>query len=136
MTVGPPLSRLNVAYQLAAHLGQRDFDKVVDLLSQDVTYRVGGNHTLAGTFRGPVQVVAHVRQLVERTGDTYDAFKWDDWLVGAHHVAGLVRIHAHGHAAVYSGKLVVLFGFDPADKVCEITVLFEDAGGAERFFGR
>jgi len=136
MTVGPPPSRLQVAYQLAAHLGQRDFDKVLGLLSPEVTYRVGGNQVLAGIFRGPDEVIAHMRQLVERTGNSYDAFKWEDWLVGDHHVAGLVRVHAHGHGAVYAGRHVVLFGFDQADKVSEITVFFEDVGGAERFFGR
>lgn len=73
---------------------------------------------------------------MDQTSDSYDALKWEDWLVGEHHVAGIVRIHAHGHGARYSGKLVVIFRFDSADKVSEITVFFEDAAGAERFFGR
>jgi hypothetical protein len=106
------------------------------LLSPDVTYRVGGNHALAGTFRGPDEVIAHMRELVDRTGDTYDAFKWEDWLVGELHVAALVRIHARGRATIYVGRLVVLFGFDPADKVSEITIFFEDTSAAERFFSQ
>jgi ketosteroid isomerase-like protein len=134
MTSAPPPSRLRVAQQLAAHLGHLDFDNFIDLLSEEVTYRVGGNHALAGTFRGPDEVIGHVRQLVDRTGNTYDAFKWEDWLVGDNHVAALVRIHAHGHTAIYAGRLVLLFGFDPTDRISEITVFFEDAMGAERFF--
>jgi hypothetical protein len=77
-----------------------------------------------------------VRDLVDRTDNTYDAFKWEDWLVGDQHVAALVRVRAHGHGAIFAARLVLLFGFDPADKVSEITVFFEDAGAAERFFGR
>jgi hypothetical protein len=123
-----------VAQQLATHLGHLDFDQFIELLSKDVTYRVAGNHTLAGTFHGPDEVLAHVRQLVDRTGNTYDAFKWEDWLIGASHVAAVVRIHVHAHAANYVGRIFVLFGFDPTDKVSEIAIFFEDAMAAERFF--
>jgi ketosteroid isomerase-like protein len=136
MSASPPPSQLEIAQRLAAHLGHLDFDELTDLLSQDVTYRVGGNHPLAGIFRGPDEVVAHMRQLVDWTGNTFDAFKWEDWLVGDRHVAALVRIHAQAHAAVYAGQILVLFGFDSADRVCDITIFFEDAIAAERFFGQ
>ena len=136
MTADPPPSRLQIAQRLATHLGRRDFDQFIHLLSHEVEYRVGGNHMLAGTFRGPDEVTAHVRDLVDRTDNTYDAFKWEDWLVGDQHVAALVRVHGEGHGAIFAARLVVLLGFDPADKVSEITVLFEDASGAERFFSR
>jgi hypothetical protein len=73
--------------------------------------------------------------IISRTGNTYDAFKFEDWLVGELSVVALLRIYVHGHAAAYEGRLVLLFGFDPADKVSEITVFFEDPIAAERFFG-
>jgi hypothetical protein len=136
MTVAPPPSRLQVAQRVAAHLGHPDFDQIIGLLSPEVTYRVVGNHALAGTFRGPDQAMAHVKQVVDWTGNTYEAFKWEDWLVGDHHVAALVRIHAHSHGAAFAARLVLLFGFDLADRVGEITVCFEDPSAAERFFGR
>lgn len=120
--------------RLATHIGRRDFDQFADLLSADVEYRVGGSHTLAGTFRGPADVVAHVRDLVDRTDNTYEAFKWENWLVGDQYVAALVRVHAQGHGAILAARLVVLFGFDPTDKISEITVFFEDASSVERFF--
>jgi hypothetical protein len=91
---------------------------------------------LAGNFRGPDAVVAHVRDLVDRTDNTYGAVKWEDWLVGDHNVAALVRVQAQGHGAIFVSRLVVLLGFDPGDKVSQITVFFEDAGGVERFFGQ
>jgi ketosteroid isomerase-like protein len=134
MTVAPPPSQLQVAQRLAAHLGHRDFENFTELLSDDVTYRVDGNHALAGTFHGPDEVVAHMRQLVDRTDNTFDALKWEDWLVGELHVAAVVRIRLQEQGAVFSGRLILLFGFNPASKISEITVYFEDADGAERFF--
>jgi hypothetical protein len=134
MTDTAPPSRLQVAQRLAAHLGHRDFDRFSGLLSHEVTYRVAGNHAFAGTFHGPDEVVAHVRHIVDQTNNTYDAFKWEDWLVGDQHVAALVRIRVQEHGSLYVGRLVLLFGFNPANEVTEISVYFEDAGGADRFF--
>lgn len=134
MTAEAPPSRLQIAQRLTVHLGHRDFDQFIDLLSHDVEYRVEGNHVLAGTFRGRDEVITHVRDLVDRTDSTFDAVKWEDWLVGDHNVAALVRVHAQRRGAIYASRLVVLLGFDPADKVSEITIFFEDANGADRFF--
>jgi len=136
MTIEQPPSRLQIAQRLAAHLGHGDFDQYIGLLSEDVTYRVGGNHALAGIFHGPEEVTAHVRDVADLTGNTYDAIKWEDWLVGEHHVAAVVRIHAQGHGAGLAARHVVLLRFDPADKISEIRVLFDDAGDTERFIGR
>jgi ketosteroid isomerase-like protein len=117
-------------------LDHRDFSDFTDPLSPDVTYRVGGDHAFAGTFHGPDEVATHMRQLVDWASDTYDAFKFEDWLVGELSVAALVRVHVHGHAAAYEGRLVLVFGFDPTDTVSEITVFVEDPIAAERFFAR
>jgi ketosteroid isomerase-like protein len=136
MTVDPPLSRLQIAQRLASHLGHADFDQTIDLLSENVSYRVGGNHALAGTFHGRDQVMAHVMDLVKRTGNTWDTVKWEDWLVGELHVAVLMRVHASEHGATLEVRLLVLLAFDPMDKVSEISVFFEDPGSTERFFGR
>jgi ketosteroid isomerase-like protein len=136
MTADPPLSRIQIAQRLASHFGHRDFDQCIDLLSENVTYRVGGNHALAGTFHGRDEVIAHAMDLVNRTGNTFDTFKWEDWLVGENHVATLLRAHATEHGATLELRLLVLMGFDPSDKVSEVTIFFEDASSAERFFGR
>jgi ketosteroid isomerase-like protein len=135
MTDASPRSRLQIAQKLAIQLGHRDFEQVLELLSPKVTYRVGGSHPLAGTFQGPEEVVDHMRNLVERTKDTFEALKWEDWLVGQHHIAGLVRVHAQGQGTSFTARLIFLLGFDPGDKVSEITVFFEDPSAAERFFG-
>jgi ketosteroid isomerase-like protein len=119
---------------LAAHFGHRDFETLSGLLSEDVTYRVAGNHALAGTFHGPDEVVAHQRYLADRTGNTCDAVKWEDWLVGDLHVEALVRVRLQEHVSVYVRRLVILFGFNPDNEVSEITVYFEDTSSADRFF--
>jgi ketosteroid isomerase-like protein len=128
-------SRLQIAQQLATHLGRRDFDQFIGLLSKDVEYRVGGSNVLAGDFRGPDAVVTHMKDLVNRTDGTYDAVKWEDWLVGEQYVAALVRIHAQEPGQLFASRILVLLRFDPEDKVCEITIFFEDTSAADRFFG-
>lgn len=90
MTTEQPPSRLQIAQSLAAHFGHRDFDQYIGLLSEDVTYRVDGNHALSGTFHGPEEIGAHVRDVVDRTGSTYDAVKWEN-LVGGRASRGISR---------------------------------------------
>jgi ketosteroid isomerase-like protein len=136
MTAEQAPTRLQIAKSLAAHLGHRDFDQYIGLLSEDVTYRVGGNHALAGIFHGRDEVAAQMRGVVDLTGSSFDTVKWEDWLVGEHHVAAVVQVHAQGHGAIVTARQVVLLKFDPADKISEITVLVDDAGSIERFVGR
>jgi ketosteroid isomerase-like protein len=135
MTDASPHSRLQIAQQLATHLGHDDFEQFVDLLSPEVTYRVGGSHPLAGTYHGPGEATDHMRDLVDRTKDTFEALQWEDWLVGQDHIAALVQVNAQGHGASFTTRLVFLLGFDGSNKVSEITVLFEDPNAADRFFG-
>jgi hypothetical protein len=106
MTDASPHSRLQIAQQLATHLGHRDFEQVLELLSPEVTYRVGGSHPLAGTYHGPHEVTDHMRDLVHRTKDTFEALQWEDWLVGQYHVAPLVQINAQGHGTSFTARLM------------------------------
>ena len=100
-----------------------------------MTYRVAGSHPLAGTFHGPDEVTNHMKNLVDRTKDTFEALKWEDWSVGQQHIGALVHIQAQGHGASLRARRIFLLGFDSSDKVSEITLLFEDPSVAERFFG-
>jgi len=45
-----------------------------------------------------------------------------------------VYVHARGHGASFTARLIFLLGFDPSDKVSEITVFFEDPNAVDRFF--
>ena len=52
--------------------------------------------------------------------------KWDDWLVGEYHVAGIGQMHMQGNLQRYEGRHVFLFGFDTEDKINSVTVFYED----------
>jgi len=107
----------------------------VALLSDHISYRSNGNHALAGTFTGRDEVAAHLRELFERTRGTFEAAKFEDWLVGEHHVAAVTTIHAQQHGRRYSGRQVTVLGFDTDDRIDRATVFFEDQGAMDRFMG-
>ena len=78
----------------------------------------------------------HLMRLFERTGGTFDAFKWEDWMLGEHHVAALANVHLNTKGQMYKGApICFLVRFDKHDKIQEITVFFEDQRSAERFLG-
>jgi ketosteroid isomerase-like protein len=128
-------ARLASAQQFLTHIGRGDFAQAIDLLSEHVTYRAQGNNALAGLFTGRNAVTRHLTELVERTRGTFEAFKWDDWLIGEHHVVGLSSIHAQSQGRIYKGRSVTLLGFNVADEIEHITVFFEDQSALDRFIG-
>jgi len=131
----PHRDRLATAQVFLTHIGRGDFAQAIDLLSENVTYRAQGTNALAGLFIGRDAVIRHLTDLVERTKGTFEAFKWDDWLIGEHHVAGLSSIHALSHGRSYKGRSVTVVGFNMADEIEHITVFFEDQGALDRFIG-
>ena len=124
-------TRLATAQQFVSHIGHHDFERSIELLSSDVTYRVAGTSALAGTFSGCGEVTRHLIDLVERTAGTFDALKWEDWMVGERHVAALVKIQVDAAARRYEGRVLFLVRFDVDDKIEEIVVFFEDERAAE-----
>jgi len=127
--------RLARAQQFLSHIGREDFFLAIDLLSESVMYRAEGNNALAGLFIGRDAVIRHLSQLVERTKGTFEAFKWDDWLMGEHHVVGMASIHARSHGMFYKGRSLTVLGFNVAGEIEHITVFFEDQGAIDRFIG-
>jgi len=130
----PGASRLEAAQGFAMHIGHRDLDQAMALLSPAVTYQVSGDHPLAGVFSGSEAVARHLCDLVERTLGTFEAVKWEDWLVGEHHVAAWADIQLRIQARRFAGRVLFLMRFDLSDKIDEIIVFFEDQRAAERFF--
>jgi ketosteroid isomerase-like protein len=129
-------TRLGTAQEFLLHVGHHDFDEAIGLLSPGVVYRVPGRHALAGTFHGPDEVTAHLITLVERTTGTFEALKWEDWLIGQDHVAALVNVHMQSNARAYTGRHIFLVTFDLDDRISGISVFFENESSAERFFGQ
>jgi ketosteroid isomerase-like protein len=127
--------RLARAQLFLTHIGRGDFLQAIDLLSENVTYRAQGNNALAGLFTGRDAVIRHLTELVERTKGTFEAFKWEDWLIGEHHVVGLSSVHAQSHGRIYKGRSLTVLGFNVAEEIEHITVFFEDQNAIDRFIG-
>jgi ketosteroid isomerase-like protein len=128
-------ARLAAAQQFLTHIGRGDLGQAIDLLSEQVSYRAQGNNALAGLFTGRDAVARHLQQIVERTRGTFEAFKWADWMIGEHHVAGLASVHAQSNGRIYKGRTLMLVTFNSADKIEGITVFFEDQNAIDRFIG-
>lgn len=128
-------ARLVAAQQFLTHIGRGDLGQAIDLLSEQVSYRAPGNNALSGLFIGRDAVARHLQQLVERTRGTFEAFKWEDWMIGAHHVAGVASIHAQSYGRIYKGRTVMLVTFNGADEIEAIMMFFEDQSGIDRFIG-
>jgi ketosteroid isomerase-like protein len=135
MSEGPQPTRMAIARRFLVLIGHRDVEQGIELLSPDATYRVPGSHALAGTFSGRDEIIRHLISLFERTGGTLDAFKWEDWMLGEHHVAALADVHMNTKGQIYKARHLFLVRFDAHDKIEEITVFFEDQRAAERFLG-
>ena len=128
-------TRLGIAQSFVLHLGHLDVEQIIRLLSPTVTYRVPGSHTLAGTFHGPDDVTRHLMALADRTRGTFDAFKWEDWMVGQDYVSILADLHMQVERRAFSGRAIFLVGFDPGDRIASLSVFFEDLHAVERVFG-
>jgi len=128
-------ARLAIAQDLLTHIGRGDLGKAANSLSEKVVYTAHGNNALSGSYTGPEEVAAHLLRLTTMTESTFESFKWDDWLVGEHHVAGMTTVHAHAAGRKYSGHHVLLVTFNSADKIEGITVFFENQGAIDRFIG-
>jgi ketosteroid isomerase-like protein len=135
MPEGTQPTRMAIAQQFLAHIGHRDLDQGIELLSPDATARVPGSHALAGTFSGRDEIIRHLINLYERTGGTFEAYKWDDWMLGELHVAALASVHLNTKGQMYKGSHLLLVRFDIHDKIDEITVFFEDQRSFERLLG-
>jgi ketosteroid isomerase-like protein len=128
-------SRLEAAQHFVMHIGHRDAQQAMELLSPHVVYRVQGQHPLAGVFSGREEVTTHLLRLYERTAGTFDTLKWEDWMIGEEHVAALASIRIQVASRMYTGRHLFLVSFDIDDKISEVIVFFEDERAAERIFG-
>jgi ketosteroid isomerase-like protein len=127
--------RLEIAQRFLLNLGHPDIERAINDLSPQVVYRVPGTHSMAGTFNGREAVARHLTELVDRTAGTFDAVKWDDWLLGEFHVAGVAQIHVQNRGGLYSGRAMFVARFDAADLIASFEVFVEDEQAFSQFFG-
>ena len=128
--------RLHTAQRFLMHIGQRSFDEVSALLADDVSYVVAGDHALAGRFSGKIQVASHLCSLAEVTGGTFDAVKWEDWMVGESHVAVLAVVHMQSVAHLFQGRHLFLVEFNVEDQISEVVVFVVNQLAVNSLFGK
>jgi ketosteroid isomerase-like protein len=126
---------MQAAQGFAMRMGKRDLDQLKQYLSPKVVYRVPGKHALAGAFNGVDEVLAHLGKLADRSGGTFNAYKFEDWLVSERSIAAVVDIHIQQPGAILTERVLFLFGFDGSDLISEIGVFFQNEDAIERFFG-
>lgn len=132
MASGP--SRLLLAERFISYLGRSDIQPAMNMLSPVAVYQVLAHHSLSGTFSTSDEIGNHLLTLAERTAATLEATKFEDWLIGEQHVAGVARVQLQAEGQLYSGRQIYLLRFDSADLIDKVTVFFEDAAAATRFF--
>ena len=135
MPEGTRPTRLAIAQEFLMSVGNDNVGPSMALLSPHATYRVTGNHALAGVFSGTEDIARHLAALHQRTGGTFETVKWEDWMVGEQHVAALSDVHIRSGGQKYMARHLTLVRFDADDKILEITVLFEDESSMARFIG-
>jgi hypothetical protein len=128
--------RLAIAETFLSCLGRSDPQAAIDLLSPTACYHVSGMHSLSGDFHSPVEILRHLESLASLTKGTVDVTKWEDWLIGEHHVAAIGELRMSAESQRYSGLHVFLFAFNEDDSVEHISVFYEDSAAAMRFFRR
>jgi hypothetical protein len=140
MAMDPDIARLashrvELAQQFLARTGQPDVQPALDMLSPSAVYQVVGPPSMSGTFSTPEEIRNHLVALAGRTSGAVEMTKWEDWLVGEHHVAGVAQVQVQGRAAIYRGRQLFLMAFTGTNLIDRITVFFDDEAAATRFFG-
>jgi ketosteroid isomerase-like protein len=128
-------ARVVATQEFLMHIGGGDLGQAIELLAPNVTYWSQGHHAMAGIFHGPDGVARHIHQFYERTRGTYEAFKWEDWMIGEHNVVGLADIHAQADGRIYRGRSLILVSFNSDDKIDAVTVFFQNQDALDRFIG-
>jgi hypothetical protein len=133
---GPHPDRLKLAQTFLTQIGHSDAIPEGVGFSKDITYRVHGDHVLAGSFEGLDEVKRHLGEFFARTAGTFDAIKWEDWLVGSEHVAAVASVAMRAEHRIFTGRQIFILRFDEADDIQSVLVVPEQASPADRFFGR
>ena len=111
-----------------------DISAAVELLDPKVSYRVPGSGRLAGTYEGPQAVSEHVQTLLALTDSRVNVLKWEDWMVGVNHLAGLVEFGVQRGAALNHVRAVLLIEMSNENTIRRIEVFFSNQANVDRFF--
>jgi ketosteroid isomerase-like protein len=126
--------RLEVARRFFRDLFGGRVEEAVRLLEPSVRYRVPGNSVPAGTFTGSGDVARHLEKFLSLAGRSVDVLQWEDWLVGANYVAGLVVFELQRTGRASEFRVVFLVGTSQEMRIESVEVFFSDPAAIERFF--
>lgn len=113
-----------------------DEDAMRDELAPDVTWTVPGSTPVSGTFRGPDEVVSHLRHVRERTDGTFAPVdeQSGDLAVGEAHVVVLDRyVAARGGRRLDSRQAWAIEV--RGGRIAECVVYLDDERHFEEFWG-
>ncbi len=103
-----PRVRAVLSYQRQVAMG--DLDSARAIFRPDVTYTVPGDSQLAGTYRGPDEVMGYFGKLFALTGGTYTISRMH-WTTSADRVGLLTRNHATRNGKSLAWDELIVFTF-------------------------
>jgi ketosteroid isomerase-like protein len=126
-------SRTKTAGEFLECLGNRNIERMQELMEDSATYQVEGTQGFSGIFEGREEIRQHLAQLADRIHDTFDLLKVEDWLVGDTYVACIALVQMQREAQIYRSREMFLFGFWNGALIGRFTVFFFDEGAPARF---
>ncbi|MBV8462946.1 MAG: nuclear transport factor 2 family protein [Acidimicrobiales bacterium] len=130
----PTDSSIAVAQEFFAKYFAGDVTGAARLLDKDAVYRAPGRHEIAGVFRGVHQVTEHLSAFLELTGHAVDVLKWEDWLAGVNHVAGLASLHLQREGEFLTIRAVFVVTMSSEGLILEIDAFLNDPSQLDHFF--
>jgi ketosteroid isomerase-like protein len=113
----------------------RDWDALRAAFAEDVVFEFSGRNPFAGSHRGREAVVAVLRAVVDRTGDSFRAAMPDTWDIAAseHHtiLVDLYRVERGGRE--FRFYLLLLCALED-ERIVRMFTYFDDQYGFDEFF--
>lgn len=130
-------SRITVAQGFFQRYFGGDVSSACDLLDPQVVYLLPGRRPPSGAFKGVQAVAEHLTDFLQLTEDPIDVLKWDDWMAGVDHVAGLATIHLQREGQQHDFRFIYLISVAEsgrAGKITRIEAFLSDQAAFDRFF--
>lgn len=125
----------NVARARAVFDGFAAGDSAVwDMLSDDITWHIGGDNQISGTYRGPQEVIGLLGRMAELSGGTYEAADIHDILANDDHAVALVRVGGQRDGSTLDTRAVFVVHVEDGI-FTELFLTYEDDAAANAFWG-
>jgi len=129
-----PRDRLDLVQAFFQEYFNGEVEEAVKLLEPTVEYHVPGAGDPAGHFVGREAVANHLERFLELAQPPVDVLKWDDWLIGSTHVAGVVRFVLQRPGRVQDFRVVFLVEVSSNMKIQRVDGFISDPEALDRFF--